>query len=110
MLRHILFVCGKNRLRSPTADAMFAAWPGVEVASAGLSHDAENPVTPELLAWADWVFVMERVHRKKLSSQFQAHLRDTRVICLGIRDDYDFMEPALVALLEARVTPHLPSR
>ncbi|HRG95284.1 MAG TPA: low molecular weight protein tyrosine phosphatase family protein [Polyangiaceae bacterium] len=109
-MRHILFVCGKNRLRSPTAEAVFASWPGVEVASAGLSRDADTPVTPELLAWADSVFVMERAHGKRLSSLFQAHLRDKRVVCLGIRDEYEFMEPALVALLLARVTPHLPSR
>lgn len=102
-------MCGKNRLRSPTAEAVFASWPGIEVASAGLSRDADTPVTPELLAWADTVFVMERAHRKRLSALFQACLRDKRVVCLGIRDEYDFMEPALVALLEARVTPHLPS-
>ncbi len=109
-MRHLLFVCGKNRLRSPTAEALFSTWPGVEVASAGLSRDADSPVTPELLHWADSVFVMERAHRKRLSSLFQAHLRDKRIVCLGIRDEYDFMEPALVRLLEARVTPHLPPR
>ena len=30
-----------------------------------------------------------------------------RASCLDIADRYDFVEPALVALLEARVTPHL---
>ena len=32
-----LFICSRNRLRSPTAEAVFAAWPGVETASAGLA-------------------------------------------------------------------------
>ena len=31
----------------------------------------ENPVTPELLAWADIIFVMERAHRARLSSRFK---------------------------------------
>ncbi|MDR6992927.1 putative protein tyrosine phosphatase [Luteimonas sp. 3794] len=93
MTRHVLFVCSRNRLRSPTAEQVFADWPGVETASAGLSPDADVPVTPELLAWADTIFVMERVHRARLSERFAPHLRHARVICLDIPDDYDFMAP-----------------
>lgn len=104
----MLFVCSQNRLRSPTAERVFADWPGIETASAGLKPDAETPVTPELLAWADIVFVMERVHRTRLASKFGAWLRDVRVICLQIPDEFDYMDPALVQLLEARVPRHLP--
>ena len=32
-----------------------------------------------------------------------------RVVCLEIPDDFDYMEPALVQLLNARVPRHLPS-
>jgi len=60
--RNVLFVCSRNRLRSPTAEQVFADWPGIETASAGVDHDADNPLTPELLQWADVIFVMERVH------------------------------------------------
>lgn len=109
-MRHVLFVCSRNRLRSPTAEQVFARWPGVETASAGLDHDAENPLTPELLAWADTVFVMEAAHRARLSRRFRAQLDGKRVVCLRIRDDYAYMDPALVRLLEARVAPHLPAR
>jgi len=108
LTRHILFVCSRNRLRSPTAEQVFADWPGIETASAGLSPDAETPVIPELLAWADTIFVMERVHRARLSERFRPHLRHARVICLEIPDDFDFMAPALVRLLEAKVPAHLP--
>ncbi len=107
MTRHVLFVCSRNRLRSPTAEQVFAEWLGVETASAGLSPDADAPVTPELLAWADTVFVMERAHRARLVARFGTHLRHARVVCLDIPDDYDFMDPALVRLLQTRVTPHL---
>ena len=106
----VLFVCGQNRLRSPTAEQVFAEWPNIEVSSAGLKHDADNPVTPELLAWAQLVFVMERAHRTKLSRHFRRHLDGKRVVCLDIPDDYRFMDPALVSLLETRVAPHLPRR
>ena len=109
MPRHVLFVCTQNRLRSPTAEQVFADWPGIETASAGLGHDADIPVSVELVVWSDLIFVMEKVHRERLSKRFGVHLKDKRVICLGIPDDYDFMEPALVALLRRKVSPFLPS-
>ncbi len=107
VLTRLLFICGQNRLRSPTAEQVFASWPGVETASAGLKHDAEVRVDPELLHWADLIFVMERTHRSKLAQGFREHLKGKRVICLDIRDEYAFMQPELVTLLRARVTPHL---
>lgn len=107
-MKNVLFVCSQNKLRSPTAEQVFATYPGIECASAGLNHDAENPLVPELLEWADIVFVMEKAQRAKLTARFKKHLHGQRVICLNIPDNYDFMAPALVALLEAKVTPHLP--
>jgi predicted protein tyrosine phosphatase len=109
LAQNVLFICSQNRLRSPTAEQVFATWPGIVAASAGLNHDAENPVTPELVQWASIIFVMERSHRNKLSAKFKAHLHNTRVICLEIPDDYEFMAPELVQLLKARVPRHLPS-
>ncbi len=45
----VLFICSQNRLRSPTAEQVFASWEDLEVASAGLGSSAANPVTPELV-------------------------------------------------------------
>lgn len=103
----VLFLCSQNRLRSPTAEQVFSDWPGIEVSSAGLNHDAENPLTPELLHWAQLVFVMEQAQRRRLSTRFRHWLDGKRVVCLGIPDDHDFMDPTLVQLLRARVPVHL---
>lgn len=108
MPHNILFICSQNRLRSPTAEQVFADWPGVETSSAGLNNDAENPVTPELLEWAELIFVMERAHRSKLSGKFKRHLGHARVVCLDIPDEYDYMDAELVRLLKAKVPRHLP--
>ncbi len=110
MTCNVLFLCSRNRLRSPTAEQVFADWPGIEVASAGLAADADNPLTPELLDWARIVFVMERAHRSRLSAAFRQHLRGKRIVCLDIPDDYDCMDPELIRLLQARVPRHLPTR
>ena len=104
--RRFLFICSQNRLRSPTAEQIFAD--RVETQSAGLKNDAENPVTPELLEWAEVVFVMERAHRSKLSQKFKRHLAGKRVVCLEIPDDFDYMAPELIALLEAKLVRYLP--
>jgi predicted protein tyrosine phosphatase len=109
LARNVLFICSQNRLRSPTAEQVFAEWPGIVTSSAGLNHDAENPVTPEVLEWAHIIFVMERTHRNKLSDKFKQHLGKARVVCLEIPDEYEFMDPVLVQLLKAKVPRHLPS-
>jgi predicted protein tyrosine phosphatase len=108
-MRNVLFICSQNRLRSPTAEQVFASHPGIECTSAGLNSDAENPVTGELVEWADLVFVMEKAHRNKLTSKFKKHIKDQRIICLDIPDEYEFMDPVLIKLLKAKVTRHLPA-
>jgi len=60
---------------------------------------------PELLQWADLVFVMEKAHRNRLSSRYKPWLKEKRVICLDIPDDYEYM--VLVELLKRKVTPFL---
>jgi predicted protein tyrosine phosphatase len=108
-MKRVLFVCSQNRLRSPTAEQVFSSYPGIEVASAGLNHDALNPVTPEMVSWADIIFVMERTHRNKLQKKFRSCLHGKRVICLNIPDEYEYMDPLLVRLLEAKVSHYLPA-
>jgi predicted protein tyrosine phosphatase len=108
--KHILFICSANRLRSPTAEAIFSDWPGIEVASAGLDQRASVVMDPEMVEWADTIFVMEKAHRSKLSLNFRPQLKNQKIICLNIPDDYDFMQPELIKLLRVRVTPHLPPR
>ena len=107
-MKNVLFVCSQNRLRSPTAEQVFADWPGITTASAGTNADAVVPLGAELVNWADLIFVMERAHRNKVQKKFRAELKDARLFCLDIPDDYEFMDEALVRLLKARVPRYLP--
>ncbi|MGC4077929.1 MAG: low molecular weight protein tyrosine phosphatase family protein [Rubrivivax sp.] len=106
-MHHVLFVCSQNRLRSPTAEAVFSSHPGIECQSAGVHDSAETPVDPEILAWADLIFVMEKAHRSKLTRKFGRHLGGKRVVVLDIPDDYQFMDPRLVPVLQRKVGPFL---
>jgi predicted protein tyrosine phosphatase len=104
----VLFVCDANRLRSPTAETIFSRHPRVEVKSAGVGKEANVRVSRELLEWADIIFVMEKRQRNIIHSRFKEIYQRKRIVCLYIPDEFEFMAPELVALLEERVAPHLP--
>lgn len=101
-MKRALFICTQNRLRSPTAEHVFASWPGVETDSAGLGADATVHLSPEQIEWANIIFVMEKTHRNKLSVKFKSHLKNKRIICLDIPDEYEYMQPELIQLLKAK--------
>lgn len=108
MYHRILFVCSQNKLRSPTAEAVFSNHPQVDVESAGLNHDAAVPLSAEQVEWADLIFVMEKSHRIKLTKKFRKYLAGKRVVVLDIPDNYDYMDPALVELLKRRCARFIP--
>ena len=100
---NLLFVCSENRLRSPTAEEVFSAYPGLKAIGAGINADAETPVSGDLIEWAHVILVMEKSHKRKIANKYQALLKDKRLVCLDIPDIYERMQPELVELLEARV-------
>lgn len=106
--RKILFLCSQNKLRSPTAEAIFADTPGIEVDSAGLNHDAEVPLSPEQLEWADTILLMEKAQHNRLTRHFSPYLKGKRIAVLNIPDDYDCMDPVLISLLRIKCAPYLP--
>jgi len=106
-VQKILFICSQNKLRSPTAEQVFSETPGLDVLSAGTNHDAVTPLSPELVEWADKIFVMENMHREKLRKRFRSSLNGKKIICLGIPDDFSYMDPELITLLKRKVPPFL---
>ena len=75
-MKNLLFLCSQNQLRSPTAEAIFSEYEGLDVDSAGLDRSAIVPVSTEMLDWAEIIFVMEQSHKRKLSQKFQ-HSKST---------------------------------
>jgi predicted protein tyrosine phosphatase len=103
----ILFICGKNRRRSPSAEEIFSGMDGIEVSSAGTSVEAECQVSADLLEWADRVFVMQQSQRRYLNAHFAPSLKDQKIVCLNIPDRYGYMQAELVTVLRAKVLPLL---
>ena len=106
-MRRVLFVCARNRLRSPTAEATFSGLEGIEVSSAGTAVDAECVVNADLIEWADEIFCMESRQKKLLVSRFGDLLQGKRVVNLAVPDRYGYMQEELVAVLRAKVLPLL---
>lgn len=107
-LRKVLFVCRQNRVRSATAERLFCKRPDLDVRSAGTSRDALVRITARMLEWADVVLTMDAEQEAALREMFPGHPAVSRLICLQIPDDFTFLQPELVALLEARIAPLLP--
>lgn len=102
-IRRILFVCGKCRQRSPTAAQIFANHPGWETDCAGLSNDADVPLSSEQIDWATHIAVMEKSQIARLNSKFGKYLNRQRVVSLDIPDRFDFMDRELVDLLRHHI-------
>lgn len=104
---NVLFVCSRNQWRSPTAEQVFRRYPGMNARSAGTSRNARKPVSPELLNWADIICVMEQKHKNRLVAEYRRLVENKPLYVLDISDDYRYMDPELVALLE-EIVPTLP--
>ncbi|WP_207283108.1 low molecular weight protein tyrosine phosphatase family protein [Pseudomonas sp. FW300-N2F2] len=106
-MTNLLFVCSRNQLRSPTAEAIWHRRPGFNVRSAGTSPNARKPIGPADIRWADIIFVMERKHLNRLQAEYARLLQYKRIHSLDIPDDFRYMDPELVGMLESAVTPYL---
>jgi predicted protein tyrosine phosphatase len=103
-LRHVLFVCGKNRRRSPTAEAIFSGMDGYEFSSAGTAADADCCISGDLIEWADDIVVMEKRQAEQVRKKFVLALRTKRLINLNIPDRYSLLQQELIAELRAKAS------
>lgn len=107
---HVLFVCSRNQWRSPTGEQVFRRHPALQVRSAGTSASARRQVSAADIAWAHVIIVMESKHKSRLLAEHPRALVGKPLHVLDIPDDYPYMDPELVELLEAAVPPLLDLR
>jgi len=99
----LLFICSRNRWRSPTAERVFARSERFQVRSRGLSASAAQRLREVDIRWADQIFVMESEHKRRLAQTFRQAIGYTPVHVLDIEDEYQFMDPELVELIRLGV-------
>ncbi|MDZ7705558.1 MAG: hypothetical protein U5L04_13870 [Trueperaceae bacterium] len=105
---NILFVCSANRLRSPTAEDMFAGSEHYNARSAGTHPHAEQRVSQDMIDWADRVFVMsERTDGHKTFLENNFDVGGAEIYDLDIPDVYGRGDPTLVERLREGLEPYL---
>ena len=105
----ILFVCGRNQWRSPTAEEVYRRDPRLDVRSAGVSPSSRQRVTEKSLQWTSLVLAMERKHAARIREQFDYLNELPPIKSLDIPDEYQFMDAELIGLIRDRVEPILAS-
>jgi len=94
----ILCVCSAGLLRSPTT-AVVMAQRGFNTRAAGLEKDfALIPVDDVLLEWADSVVVMDFTQAERIEGLF-----DGPIFNFNLPDEFEYMHPDLVELINNRI-------
>lgn len=101
-LLNILFVCSRNKWRSPTAEKVWHKVPGISVCSAGTSRKAQHRLTVSDLRWADMIFVMEDKHKSRIKADFRGETQFKKLHVLDIPDDYRYMDPELMEIVKEK--------
>lgn len=106
-MKNLLFICSENKLRSPTAELVFSKYKDLETIGCGTNKDAVTPLSGDLIEWADIIFVMEEKHRIKVTRKYSKLLKDKRLACLDIPDNYTYMQPELIELLRKKLPRYI---
>jgi len=93
--------------RSKTAQDLYQHDERYEVKSAGVAKFATEPLTDDLLLWADRVFVMEEgAHHQAIRCRF-SWAQVPRIEVLDIEDKWPRGDPELEKLLTRRLKRYL---
>jgi len=106
---NLLFICSRNQWRSPTAEKVWRTHPNYHTRSAGTSPKVKRAVSPQDIAWADKIFVMEKKHKQRLLAKFANLLKYKTVHVLDIPDIYSYMDLELIEELQRSVDDVLSS-
>lgn len=106
-MKNVLFICSRNQWRSPTAETVWRKHPDISVRSAGTSPSARRTVSAVDIHWADVIVVMEQKHKNRLVAEFTRLLEHKPIHVLDIPDEYKYMDPELVEMLEESVGSYL---
>jgi predicted protein tyrosine phosphatase len=100
---NVLFVCSRNQWRSPTAEHVWRRDSRVNARSAGTSASARRVVSEADIAWADVILVMEQKHKQRLMAEHRQAMTHKRLHVPDIPDDYRYLDPELMELVDAPV-------
>ena len=104
---NLLFVCSRNKWRSPTAESIYKNYSGINVKSAGTEPSARIKLNSKIIEWSDYIFVMEKKHKLRICENFPAETKDKRIIILNIPDEFKYMDPDLIEEIKSKVEEYI---
>lgn len=104
---NILFICSRNKWRSPTAEAIYKTSQLHNVKSAGTEPSARTRLTAKLIVWADIIFAMENRHKQRMMENFSYETEGKRIVVLNIPDEYQYLDEELVESIKLSVSSYL---
>jgi predicted protein tyrosine phosphatase len=99
---NVLVVCGRNKRRSRTAEYMFKNDMRFNIRSVGLSPKSERQLKEKDILWADLILVMERGQGARILATYR-ELEIPKIEVLHVEDEYEYLNPDLIELLEDRI-------
>lgn len=107
MRPHLLFVCGRNRLRGPTAARIYEKDPRLHVRSAGVSSKSPHQISQADVEWADLILVMGPEYKAWILKHFR-DLRLPPIRSLDIPDEFVYMDAELAEMIVSATEPYMP--
>lgn len=104
---NLLFVCSRNKWRSPTAEAIYKNHSGISVKSAGTEPSARIRLNSKIIKWADLIFVMEKKHKQRMRENFPIETEGKKIIILNIPDEYNYMNEELIEELKSKIDEYI---
>ncbi len=108
MKKRLLFVCFSGGPRSKIAVDIFANDERYEAKSSGVSTIySKEPLTVELLGWADIIFAMEESHKETILKNFPKETKGKKIFVLDVENDAGNDEERLKRILKERLNDYL---
>ena len=99
----ILFVCSRNKWRSPTAEKIYWNHNKISVRSAGLSSKGNHQINEKDISWADLIIFMENWHKSKLIAQYRGTVRIPKTEVLNIPDEFKYMDDEMIEIMKPQI-------
>ena len=103
--KRVLCVCSAGILRSATAAVVLSRPPfNFNTRAVGVEYYALIPITEPLLYWAQEIVCMTKKQEEKVQKILLGSSARKKIICLDIKDSYEYREKALEVLIKERYT------
>lgn len=99
---NILVVCGRNKIRSKTAEYLFKNDIRFNIRSVGLSQKSERKLNKKDIEWANLILVMENKHKLRIIDTYKGN-KIPIIKILDIKDEYEYLDKELCNILEIKI-------